>query len=75
MTADPETLRTSDCITYAINKMAMGGYRNIPLIGDEGKPVAVLNVPTVVQHLNEVFSESDTGIDFEDSDWRDIGGG
>jgi CBS domain-containing protein len=75
MTADPETLRTSDCITYAINKMALGGYRNIPLIGDEGKPVAVLNVPTVVQHLNEVFSESDTCIDFEDSDWRDIGGG
>ena len=75
MTPDPEVLQTGDCITYAINKMVVGGFRNIPIV-DQGTPVAVLRVRHIVQHLGDVFEEVETGDSSEAVDeWVDLGGG
>lgn len=77
MTPKPETLRATDSIAYAINRMVVRGFRNIPIVDDSGKPVSVLDVRDVMSHLNEVFAEVSEGGggDGEWDEWTDIGGG
>src|SRR5207253_2504036 len=42
MTADPVVLRRDDPIAVAINKMAVGGFRHVPIV-DRGDPVSVVS--------------------------------
>ena len=74
MTRDPEHLGVDDAIAYAINKMAVGGFRNVPLV-DEGKVVAVLNVHDVIGHLFDLFVEASDRESSELNPWTDVGGG
>lgn len=60
MTAAPRTLRPRDCIAFAINWMAVEGYRNVPIIDDDDNVVGVLTVWDVMRHLDEVFDEIDS---------------
>ncbi len=71
MTKSPESLHPKDNVTYAINKMAIGGFRNIPIV-DDGKLVAGLSVREVVSHIADVLSTESE--DTPDSEWVDIGG-
>ena len=77
MTADPQTLRPHDRVAYAINRMVVGGYRNVPIVDETGRPTSVLDVRLVVTHLIKVFSEieQNPGADTDDDEWIDIGGG
>lgn len=50
MTADPVVLRPDDTIAVAINKMAIGGYRHIPIV-DGGRPIAVVSARDVFRHI------------------------
>lgn len=74
MTRDPEYLSVLDDIAYAINKMAVGGFRNVPLV-DDGKVVAVLNVHDVIGHLFDLFVEASDRESSELNPWTDVGGG
>jgi CBS domain-containing protein len=74
MTPDPETLRAHDDVTYAINRMAIRRFRNLPIVDRNGCPTSVLDVRLVMMHLMKVFAEVDQqGGDHEA--WIDIGGG
>ncbi len=79
MTPDPTRLRSSDCVSYAINRMAVLGVRNIPIVGAAGEPVSVLDVRLVLMHLIKVFAEIEQAPDRPPSEaedaWIDIGGG
>jgi CBS domain-containing protein len=55
MTADPETLSTDDPIAYALNRMADGGYRHVPLVDAEGRPTGIVSVKDVVNYLADCF--------------------
>ncbi|MBT8491762.1 MAG: CBS domain-containing protein [Deltaproteobacteria bacterium] len=74
MTREPESLKANDDIAYAINKMAVGGYRNVPIVDDDGRLVSALSVREVVAHLAEVLSDPEVESDIN-SEWLDIGGG
>jgi CBS domain-containing protein len=50
MTADPVFLRDDDNIAVAINKMALGGFRHIPLL-EGSTPVSVVAVADVFQRI------------------------
>jgi FOG: CBS domain len=50
MTPDPVVLRLDDTIAVAIHKMAVGGFRHIPLV-DKGRPVGVVSAADVFRHL------------------------
>jgi CBS domain-containing protein len=50
MTADPVVLRADDSIAVAVQKMAIGGFRHIPLVRD-GRPVGVVSAADVFRHL------------------------
>jgi CBS domain-containing protein len=57
MTPDPETLRPGDPIAYALNLMSVGGFRHVPLMGEDGRPLGVVSVKDVVNYLADVFSQ------------------
>jgi signal-transduction protein with cAMP-binding, CBS, and nucleotidyltransferase domain len=50
MTRDPVVLRHDDTIAVAINKMAVGGFRHIPIVED-GVPTGVVTARDVFRHL------------------------
>jgi CBS domain-containing protein len=74
MTPEPETLRAHDSVTYAINRMAVRKYRNVPIVDRNGRPTSVLDARLVMMHLIKVFAELDQGGGDHDA-WIDIGGG
>ena len=55
MTADPETLELDDPIVWALNRMSVGGYRHVPLVDREGRPVAILSVKDIVHYIVALF--------------------
>jgi CBS domain-containing protein len=57
MTASPRTLRPRDGVAFAINWMAVEGFRNVPIVDDAGTVLGVLTVWDVMRHLEEVFDE------------------
>jgi CBS domain-containing protein len=44
MTPDPETLGPDDGIAFALNRMIVRGFRNIPIVDEAGVPLAVLSL-------------------------------
>lgn len=59
MTATPRTLRPRDPIAFAINWMAVEGFRNVPIVDDDGRVLGVLTVWDVMRHLTEIFDDID----------------
>jgi CBS domain-containing protein len=55
MTPDPVVLRHDDPIAIAIHKMAVGGFRHIPIVED-GRPTGVVTARDVFHHLAERFA-------------------
>lgn len=54
MTPDPVVLRHDDPIALAIHKMAVGGFRHIPIL-DGGRPTGVVTARDVFHHLAETL--------------------
>jgi len=75
MTPEPETLRDSDSIAYAINRMVVRGFRNIPIVSDRDRPISVLSIRHVMEHMNELFSELEDDESAGEDEWTDLGGG
>jgi CBS domain-containing protein len=55
MTRDPETLTLDDPIAFAMQLMNVGGFRHVPLVDDERRPVGILSVKDIVDYLVEHF--------------------
>jgi CBS domain-containing protein len=54
MTPDPVVLRHDDPIAIAIHKMAVGGFRHIPIL-DGDRPTGVVTARDVFHHLASVL--------------------
>ncbi|MEO6351021.1 MAG: CBS domain-containing protein [Candidatus Limnocylindrales bacterium] len=50
MTHDPVVLRASDSVAVAVQKMAVGGFRHIPLVAD-GRPIGVVSATDIFRHI------------------------
>ena len=57
MSPQPESLSPSDKLTFALNKMAIGGYRHIPLVR-EGRPIGAISVRDILAYLAEMFPKA-----------------
>jgi len=53
MTHDPVVLRADDSVAVAIQKMAVGGFRHIPLV-DDGRPIGVVSAADVFRHIMQI---------------------
>jgi CBS domain-containing protein len=59
MTKDPRTLRPRDPVAFAINWMAVEGFRNVPIVDDAGQLRGVLTVWDVMRMLETIFDDID----------------
>jgi CBS domain-containing protein len=50
MSAGPETLRETDSVATALNKMALGRYRHVPVLRDDGG-YAVASIKQVLKYI------------------------
>jgi CBS domain-containing protein len=51
MTRDPETLGPDDGIAFALNRMIVRGFRNIPIVDERGARFALLSLRDVVAFI------------------------
>ena len=58
MTEDPDTVPASASIAFALNKMSVEGYRHIPLVDGEQRPVGVVAVRDIVAWMCSLFPSS-----------------
>ena len=58
MTQDPECLELSDPISYAMNRMNLGGFRHVPIIDHQKRPVGIISVKDIVNLLVEEFPQA-----------------
>ena len=57
MTKDP-VCQPPDCtIAYALNLMSQGGFRNLPVVNDEGTILGVVSTKDVVDYIVTSFTE------------------
>ena len=55
MTVDPVVLRTDDSVAVAIHKMAVGGFRHIPLV-DGGAAVGMITAHDLFRYILELLA-------------------
>jgi CBS domain-containing protein len=53
MTPDPETIRPTDTLAFALHKMDGGGYRHLPVLKD-GQPLGMLSVRDMLRHITRL---------------------
>ncbi len=55
MTADPVTVQPKDSVRTALARMQAGGYRHLPVVGEDGRPTGMLSAKRIVRYLAEHF--------------------
>ena len=55
MTRAPVTVSPREPIAAAVRRMEEGGYRHLPVVDPEGRPLGVLSVKRIVHYLAEHF--------------------
>jgi len=55
MTPDPETLGLDDGVAFALNRMVVGGYRNVPIVDENSELVGILSQREVVHYIVSVL--------------------
>ncbi len=57
MTPNPEHLMLDDQIAYLLNAMRVGGFRHVPILNDEGKPIQLVSLRDVLAFIVDNFPE------------------
>ena len=57
MIADPETAKPEDSLNTAILYMARGGYRHVPIVDTENRPLGMVSIRDVISYLIEEFPQ------------------
>lgn len=55
MTKRPVTVHAHETVSSAINRMASGGYRRVPVVNDQGRPMGMVKVSGILRYLVEHF--------------------
>jgi len=55
MTAQPITVLLDDPISKAIRRMERGGYRHLPVVDANQRPIGILSVKQIIHYLAEHF--------------------
>jgi CBS domain-containing protein len=58
MTRDPEALGPADRVAYAVHSMSVAGYRTVPLVDAQRRPLGVVTVSDVIRWLADLFPEA-----------------
>ena len=55
ITLNPDYVNPEDPLAYALNKMHIGGYRNVPVVNDEFYPIGVIGITDIIATISEYF--------------------
>lgn len=55
MTRDPVRIRSDESVGAAIGRMQQGGFRRLPVVDAEGRPLGIISVKRVLKFLAEYF--------------------
>jgi len=58
MTPNPEALTAGDRIAYAVHCMSVAGYRTVPLVDADRRPIGVVTVSDIIRWLAQLFPEA-----------------
>lgn len=58
MTREPEALSPRDRVAHALNRMSVAGYRTIPLIDADKRPIGIVTVTDFIRWLVDLFPEA-----------------
>lgn len=58
MTARPETISLHTKIARALNRMSVGGFRNLPIVDDQGRPIGIVFTRHFVKFIVSLFPEA-----------------
>jgi CBS domain-containing protein len=58
MTPNPEALTARDRVAYAVHCMSVAGYRTVPLVDADRRPIGVVTVSDVIRWLAQLFPEA-----------------
>ncbi|MGH7335677.1 MAG: CBS domain-containing protein, partial [Candidatus Rokuibacteriota bacterium] len=58
MTPNPEALTPGDRVAYAVYCMSVAGYRTVPLVGADRRPVGVITAVDILRWLANLFPET-----------------
>ena len=56
MTPNPEALTLDDEIAHAIYIMHIGGFRHLPLVDDQHRPVGIVSIKDIVEYVVGFFA-------------------
>lgn len=51
MTPKPQTLVANAKIAHAVQRMDLGGYRHLPVMGDDGALIGIISVRDIIRYL------------------------
>ncbi len=57
MTSDPQVLPQSATVAEAIDLMAAGGYRRVPIVDGRGQPVGLVKTSGILHYLVDHFPQ------------------
>ncbi len=57
MTVNPSALSLDHSIAFAMNRMSVGGYRHVPIVDKDHKPIAIISVKDVVNFIVEHYPQ------------------
>jgi CBS domain-containing protein len=57
MIRNPETISCDSTVGQAIEKMAKGKYRRLPIVDEEGRPKGICKVSAIIHYLAEHFPQ------------------
>ena len=55
ITLNPEYVSPEDPLAYALNKMYIGGFRNVPVLNDEMYPVGIICISDIISTIADYF--------------------
>ncbi len=60
MTPDPQTLEADAKIAFAVQRMDVGGYRHIPIVGEKGQLTGIISVRDILRYLTKEMTAAGT---------------
>lgn len=59
MTPNPQTLVADAKIAFAVQRMDLGGYRHLPVVGQQGELVGIISARDIIRHLTDNLTPED----------------
>lgn len=57
MTRQPKSAEMTSTIAWALNMMSQGGYRHIPIVDEDDRPVGVVSVKDIVDYIAHTLTK------------------